>query len=300
MKQPDGRSFATISVDVDPVDLHLAGYGHPGLAADELVYRLALPRLLEILARHSVLATFFVVSRDVVAERPILRGLVEAGHEIASHSATHPVGFSRLAVDQLRQEIVRSRQELESELGVEVTGFRAPNWDLDPRAVPILAQAGYRYDASGFPSWLQLAARVALAVKARRPEPLVESRLWPFTFRRLPHRWRAGGAVIDEYPISVTPAVRWPVYHTLRYMVDADRFEAQLDGFVRRGEPVLYPIHGVDALGLVEDRVDERLARHPGMDRPLPEKLELLDQAIASLARRFRCVPYREHPVREG
>jgi hypothetical protein len=273
------------------VDLHLAGYGHAGVAADERVYRRALPRLLDILARHSVLATFFVVSRDVEAERSVLRSLADAGHEIASHSATHPLGFSRLTFDRLTREIADSRQALESGLGVEVTGFRAPNWDLDPRAVPILAQAGYRYDASGFPSWLQVAARAVLAVRARRPGPLVESRLWPFTFRRLPHRWRAGGTMIDEYPISVTPGVRWPVYHTLRYMVDADRFEASLDGFVRRGEPLLYPVHAVDALGLVEDHIDERLARHPGMDRPLPEKLELLDQAIAAIAARFRCLP---------
>jgi hypothetical protein len=300
MKQSDGQSAATISVDVDPVDLHLAGYGHPGLAADELVYRRALPRLLEILARHSVFATFFVVTRDVTAERSRLREIVEAGHEIASHSVTHPLGFSRLSVDQLAREIVRSRQELESVLGVQVFGFRAPNWDLDPRAVPILAQAGYRYDASGFPSWLQVAARAALAVKARRLDPVLESRLWPFTFRRLPHRWHAGGAAIDEYPISVTPALRWPVYHTLRYMVDADRFHAQLDGFARRHEPIFYPIHAVDALGLVEDGVDRRLGPHPGMDRSLSEKLELLDSAVAALASRFRCVPYREYPVRDG
>jgi hypothetical protein len=82
-------------------------------------------------------------------------------------------------------------------------------------------------------------------------------------------------------------------------MIGSGRFEAQVDGFVRRGEPFFYPVHAVDALGLTEDGVDPRLGGHPGMDRALGEKLELLDEAVALIAARFECVPYREVTVAE-
>ena len=53
-------------------------------------------------------------------------------------------------------------------------------------------------------------------------------------------------------------------------------------------------MHAVDALGLSEDRVDPKLSRHPGMDRPLKEKLELLDRTLEAIAARFRPVPFRD------
>jgi hypothetical protein len=295
----DSRPTATISVDVDPVDLHLAGYGHPDLPPDTTVYRIALPRILDILARHSVRATLFVVGRDAEGQSTALRDVVAAGHEVAAHSMTHPVAFARLPLDRLAHEIAEPRRALQAALGVDISGFRAPNWDLDQRSVPTLVAAGYRYDASGFPSLFQIAARMLLAAKSRGLDPLTRMDPRPFTMRRLPHRWRVDRDEIDEFPISVTPAIRWPVYHTVRYMIGSGRFEAQVDGFVRRGEPFFYPVHAVDALGLTEDGVDPRLGGHPGMDRALGEKLELLDEAVALIAARFECVPYREVTVAE-
>jgi hypothetical protein len=284
-------------VDVDPVDLHLAGYGHGGLPPDSLVYRVALPRIIDILARHRVRATFFVVGRDAPSQDSILRQLVASGHEVAAHSMTHPTAFARLPLDQLTHEIAESGRVLTEASGAEVVGFRAPNWDLAQGSVQLLAEAGFRYDASGFPSWLQVAARSMLALKSRRLDPLTHMSPWPFTMQRLPHRWRVGDHAIDEFPISVTPILRWPVYHTVRYMIGEKRFLSQLDGFVERGEPFFYPLHAVDALGLTEDGVDHRLGDHPGMDFALSQKLALLDEAVAAVSSRFACVPYREVPV---
>ncbi len=50
----------------------------------------------------------------------------------------------------------------------------------------------------------------------------------------------------------------------------------------------------MDALGLEEDRVDARLAKHPGMDRPLAQKLALLDATMAAIAARFDTRTYAE------
>jgi peptidoglycan/xylan/chitin deacetylase (PgdA/CDA1 family) len=290
------RSPSVVSVDLDPVDLHLAGYGHEGVPPDPAAYGAALPRILEILARRGLRATFFVVARDVEAQADAVRAIAAAGHEVAAHSVSHPQQFGKLTGDPLWHEVAVSRRAISDVIGSEVVGFRAPNWDITSRLVPVLAAAGYRYDASAFPTPLQLAARTMLAIKGRRLAPLTDQRAWPASLRRLPHRWRVDGREIDEFPLSVTPGLRWPVYHTVRYMSARERFSEYVEGFARRGEPFFYPFHAVDALGLVEDGVDPRLADHPGMDRPLSEKLALLDEALALIAERFDCRPYAEQP----
>jgi len=277
---------ATVSVDVDPVDLHLLGYGYRGLAPDHQVYTLALPRLADCFSRARVRATFFVVGRDAAAEAGRLRELVEAGHEIGSHSHSHPLSLAALSGTALADELALSRAALTSACGAEVLGFRAPNFDVRRRTLRALAAAGYRYD----PSPLLLPTRLVLAMKSADPAAVLRLTLWPFTLRRRPHALEG----LREFPLAVTPGLRFPVYHTLRYFTSAEGFDARLAGFARRGDPLSYVLHAVDALGLDEDGVDVRLAPHPGMKRPLREKLELLDRALALIARQFEVRPFAE------
>src|SRR6185436_2076329 len=161
-----------------------------------------------------------------------------------------------------------------------VIGFRSPNFDLDLAAMRALADTGYRYDASGYPTPFLLPARLLLAIKSRDAAAVLRLRSWPFTMQRRPYRWQEGARELQEFPVSVTPGVRFPIYHTPRYMMGEARFASILDGLARRGEPLSYPLHAVAALGLIEDRVDPRLAKHPGMERPLAAKLELLEQSL--------------------
>src|SRR6185369_14385733 len=146
--------------------------------------------------------------------------------------------------------------------------------------------AGYRYDASIFPSWLLVPARALLALKARDPVPVLAMRAWPMTLDRRPRVRQTAGGRIVVFPVSVTAGLRFPNYHTARYLIDATRFLRQLDGVVARGEPLFYPLHAVDALGLREDRVDTRLAPHPGMERSLADKLAMLDASLTAIAER--------------
>lgn len=295
-----GRPAAAVSVDLDPVDVHLLGYGHRDLPPDPSVYRRALPRLLAAFARHGVRATFFVVGRDAGPQREAIAEVVREGHELASHSMSHPMSLARLPAERLRVEVAESRRALGAATGTEVVGFRAPNWDVSARVLEALAEAGYRYDASIFPSLLQVPARVLLALEARAPRALLAMRPWPMTLDRRPHARRTGAGVIAELPVSVTPGLGMPMDHTARYRLADRRFLEALDGYVARGEPLSYPLHAVDALGLVEDRVDARLARHPAMRRALPAKLDLLDRSLGAIAQRFDAVPCRELLARQG
>lgn len=110
-------------------------------------------RLLALLAEHGATATFFTLGW--VAERvpELVRDIVAAGHEVASHSHLHR-RITSLSPEEFRQDLRRSRDVLEQVIGRRVIGFRAPSFSIVPRvawAWDILAEEGFVYDSSAFP-----------------------------------------------------------------------------------------------------------------------------------------------------
>jgi hypothetical protein len=285
---------AVVSVDLDSTSTHLAGYGLAPRRPDDML-EVAVARLLAAFERHRVRATFFVVAMDrSSAATDAILECVKRGHELASHSMTHPMPFSRLPLSQLRIELRSSREILEEEFGIGVTGFRSPNWDTGHRVFRALHAAGYAYDASVLPTLLQVPLRAILAAKARRLSPIVAMPLWPASLNRGPYRMGFGAdGALWEFPVSVTTSLRLPLYHTFRYRMSDRTFARHLDGFVRRSEPFTYPMHAIDAAGR-GDHLDPRLARHPGMDLSTSRKLELVESTVAAIASRFRVITYSQ------
>lgn len=284
---------ATISVDLDPVDVHLRGYGHMDLPPDPLVHERGLERLLDAFARHGVRATFFVLARDVPSETARLSSIAAAGHEVASHGIDHTPSISRQSESAIGEELMRSRERIEAAVGRPVLGFRAPDWSAGPALVAALDASGYRYDASLVPSPVLAVGRLALAIRARRLRDVAAVRL-PSRSSRDAFIWRVGERSIIEFPLAVSPRVRIPIYHTLRPRIGDLAFERHLDGFVDRGESFTYALHGIDALGLVEDGVDGRLGHHPGVGDALDDKLDLIDRTLAAIVARFEMLPFAE------
>src|SRR3546814_2585988 len=83
----------------------------------------------------------------------LIRRIVDAGHEIASHGWDHQRVFTMDAAT-FRADLARARQALEDAGGAAVTGYRAPSFSIDTRtpwAHPELAEAGYTYSSSVAP-----------------------------------------------------------------------------------------------------------------------------------------------------
>ena len=109
--------------------------------------------LLELLERHEMAATFFVLGWIAEHHPEIVRRIAEAGHEIASHGWSHR-RVSTLTPEEFRAEIRSSKAILEDLTGKPVVGFRAPNFSIVPGtewAFDLLVDEGYRYDSSLFP-----------------------------------------------------------------------------------------------------------------------------------------------------
>ncbi|MFZ3262912.1 MAG: polysaccharide deacetylase family protein [Terriglobales bacterium] len=82
-------------------------------------------RLLEVLAKHNVHATFFMIGR-YLRERPdIARAVAAAGHVIGNHTFTHPLLIFRSAA-QTRAELANCHRALEETIGVHSNLFRPP------------------------------------------------------------------------------------------------------------------------------------------------------------------------------
>lgn len=111
--------------------------------------------VLDILDRHDVSATFFVVG-EVAAEHPeLVARIAAAGHEIGSHGHSHRPVFE-LTRGEFRRELRRSHEAIADAAGVDPVGFRAPNFSITREtawAFEVLAESRYEYDSSVFPAW---------------------------------------------------------------------------------------------------------------------------------------------------
>ena len=82
-------------------------------------------RLLEVLAKHRVKATFFVLGWVAECACDLIREVAEQGHEIASHGYSHTL-LTQMTPKSFEEDLQRSVRILKSCVGQEILGFRAP------------------------------------------------------------------------------------------------------------------------------------------------------------------------------
>jgi polysaccharide deacetylase family protein (PEP-CTERM system associated) len=109
--------------------------------------------LLDRLDVRGVSATFFVVGWVAERHPDLVRDMAARGHEVGCHGYWHRPIYS-MTPAEFREDVRRARQAIEDAAGVRLLGYRAPTcsvvretrWALD-----VLAEEGFRYDASVFP-----------------------------------------------------------------------------------------------------------------------------------------------------
>jgi polysaccharide deacetylase family protein (PEP-CTERM system associated) len=110
-------------------------------------------RILGLLDAAGVQATMFTLGW--VAERypQVVRRIVAAGHELASHGYGHQ-RVDSLSEAEFRADVSRARAVLENIGGVAVRGYRAPTFSINPRtpwAYDVLGETGHVYSSSIYP-----------------------------------------------------------------------------------------------------------------------------------------------------
>jgi polysaccharide deacetylase family protein (PEP-CTERM system associated) len=168
--------------------------------------------VIELFGRTGAKGTFFTLGW--VAERcpALIRRIVAAGHEVASHGWDHVRVFT-MTPGQFREDLRRTRAVLEDLGGCRVVGYRAPSFSIDARtpwAHEILAEEGYAYSSSVAPvvhdhyGWPE-APRFAF-----RPLPGADLIELPVTTARLGGRTIAagGGGFFRLFPYAFS---RWAI-----------------------------------------------------------------------------------------
>lgn len=220
----DGARVAVaLSFDSDHESLTLrSGETSPGkLSQGEYGNRAAMPRILSMLARYDVPATFFVPAVVAMLYPEEQREVAGAGHEIGLHGWIHEFN-SRLPPEDERDLQMRAADALERIAGVRPVGMRTPSWDFSPHTLAIAREMGLLYDSS-----LMADDDPYELLEDGEPTGMVE----------LPVEWIRDDAVY--FNMDRASALR---PHTPPSAV-LEIFEAEFDGALREGGLFLLTLH---------------------------------------------------------
>ncbi|REE18154.1 polysaccharide deacetylase [Paraburkholderia sp. BL27I4N3] len=139
-----------LTFDFDALSIWLSTFKQTSptpLSRGEYGARVGMPRILAMLDRCGVKATFFTPAHTARTFPGAVKALVESGHEVGLHGLVHesPVG---LELEEERSLLARSIKVLEEIAGKRPVGYRSPAWDLSDNTINLLEEFDLRYDSS--------------------------------------------------------------------------------------------------------------------------------------------------------
>ena len=144
-------------------------------------------RILDLLDRYAVKATFFVLGWVAEKVPALVREIQARGHEVACHGYAHELIYS-IGSDLFRQDIRKAKNILEDICGAAIIGYRAPSYSITAKslwALDILIEEGFRYDSSIFPVYHDTYGM---------PDA-----------PRFPHMIQRAAGTIHEFPLTTLP-----------------------------------------------------------------------------------------------
>src|SRR5215510_6498548 len=133
--------------DHDTSELRQGGKSIGRLSQGQYGNRQGVPRILALLAKYSVPASFFVPAVIAMLYPDEQRRVIAEGHEVGLHGFIHERN-STLPAEAERDLQKRAADILERIAGVRPLGIRTPSWDLSPHTLAISREMGLLYDSS--------------------------------------------------------------------------------------------------------------------------------------------------------
>ncbi len=163
-------------------------------------------QVFDLLNNHNTKATFFTLGWIAKEYPHLIKELVNAGHEVASHGYKHEKVYD-LSPQQFREDIRITKDIIENISGKVLTAYRAPFFSITEKslwALPILAEEGHTIDCSVSPikTW-----RYGLPNCPDEIFNITEANIIEFPvscFKSLTKKWAIGGAYFRLFPYSFT------------------------------------------------------------------------------------------------
>lgn len=302
-KQP----IASLSLDLDNKWSYLKTAGNSDWESFPSYFDVVVPRILEFLNERELTLTVFVVGQDAELEKnkPSLRAIAEAGHEIANHSFHHEPWLHLYTPAELDQEFERSESAIHSATGKRTHGFRGPGFSLSNEVLRTLVRRGYKYDCSTFPTYLGPIARAYYFFKSRLSKDEREERKalfgsWKDGFQsNQPFEWSEGNSRLTEIPVTTMPIFKVPIHASyflylagFSTLLAKTYFWSALQLCRIFGVQPSILLHPLDFLG-AED--DSDLAFFPAMNLSAQKKIGMMSSCIGMLMKHFDVVTMQEH-----
>ncbi|MCC6317492.1 MAG: polysaccharide deacetylase [Gemmatimonadaceae bacterium] len=146
----NARVAVLLSFDVDNETVSLR-FGEPTIGAlsqGQYGSRVALPRIVNLLDKYRIPASFFIPAMSLVIAPQQVAVIQRSGrHEFAVHGWIHEMNTTLpLAVE--RDLVKRAIDTLTSMTGTRPVGYRAPSWNFSPNTLTILRELGFEYESS--------------------------------------------------------------------------------------------------------------------------------------------------------
>jgi len=305
------KLIGTISVDVDTFeDIFKSSFTviEKNYHCDEFTE--GLNNLNIFLKRYQIKATLFCVGQDLrwPANQKIVKNLYRSGYEIASHTMHHAQGLRLLTTKQKIDEIAQFEKTYRSIFKCTPVGFRSPGWNIDDSVISILVKRGYKYDSSLFPTSLTPLMKLLHfnAMKHRSfPDRTtlgsMKYIIYPTKpFRTSKDKLSPGKNGLIEFPVSVTPIWRFPIFATGLFKFGVDNFSRQIKSYSQAGYPLQFMLHLFDFVDFKSQKYKPFIHSIQGeytaqsTQMSLTQKLMILKNAFDIMTREYIFKPYRD------
>jgi peptidoglycan-N-acetylglucosamine deacetylase len=193
MQAAPPRLTICLTFDFDAVSLWTQSFRSDSpsdISRGEFGPRTAVPRILEMLDRRGLPATFFVPAITARQFPESVQAIVQGGHEIGCHGDRHEHIADKPR--EREQEILRRSIDTLTEIsGQAPVGYRAPGWAISVNTIALLSEAGIAYDSSQCATdFVPYLARRDDRIEDREWTPGTESEVW-----EIPIAWE-----LDDFP----------------------------------------------------------------------------------------------------
>lgn len=100
------------------------------------------PKLLEVLKKHEVRATFFMTGGWIEKYPDDVKAIAEGGHDLGNHSENHK-HMSQISAEECKEELMKPHEKVKKLTGKDMILFRPPFGDYNDTLINVCRENGY-------------------------------------------------------------------------------------------------------------------------------------------------------------